>query len=943
MKRFRILVVAFWVLGSLPLFAVMATKEPIEVTQPDGTKLTLYLHGDEYNNYLTDAQGVPMRQLENGVYVQDRQMRQAVGMQRPAQRAPQAVQASFPLKGEIRSVVILVNFSDLSFVTPNANAEFTRLLNEQGYSDNGGTGSARDYFLASSMNQFQPTFDVYGPYTLAHPMKYYGERNGDYNDRNASEMIKEACRLAEYDGVDFSQYDLDNNGVVDNIFVYYAGHNEAEGGGANTIWPHRSAVWNSPTYSGKQIYDYACTSELKGSSGSRMCAIGTFCHEFGHVLGLPDMYHTESSDTYTVGDWDIMCSGSYNNGSRTPPVYTAFERFMLGWSVPEQLDTIGPVLVEPLETSNKAYLVAVNKHNLLPKSPNPAEYFLIENRQQVGWDAPDNCLPGTGLLISHITFTIGAYTNNTFNNGKPLGFDIVEAHGQTTYYSTAADTYPGLNGITVFTPVLNNGTILAESRCTGIMVNPDLSVTFQYGMPAGTGFELNPESFSTFTTTYDRRIKESEIQELTINGTKLPADSVIISLSNRNFEIGVDSVWLGAGKSFVDTVRADSTYHRVIQLRHTPSRQNCKTLTTILRVSTSDNIIQSQMSLVGTAPRPIYITEVKSLPATDITPYMFTANWEQQTDAENYYLTLYQLLENPSKKVQGFEQFDTPTAVQAAGWSSNFLNLVTNPVQEGQRALLFRTTGDMLYSEKYPMPVTELSVWVSNTYSNVAGQETGGTLEVTAFDGEDNEFVLETLKTTRNTKDLTLHYTFEEASNYRYFRIAYTHKGGNGGVVIDNFTAQMTHTLKYLYQGEDLPLYADNETEYRFSGLTPGDTYYYQVQCSEEKGCEKHYSPISDVVSVTLPWGTDNARQFTIAHRGEDGLVAYFPTTPNAEKKIFLYSVAGQLLTVIDLPTDGVGSIDLPTADLEKGKLYLAKYCYEDQMKRKDLYAKFIY
>ena len=131
-----------------------------------------------------------------------------------------------------------------------------------------------------------------------------------YYDTHVARMIVEACNLVADQGVDMTQYDTDNDGRLDNVFVYYAGHNEAEGAASNTIWPHRSVVTTGDRVQGKLIYDYACTSELRGSAGTSMCGIGTFCHEFGHVLGLPDYYDTERSGAYTIGSWDIMCSGS---------------------------------------------------------------------------------------------------------------------------------------------------------------------------------------------------------------------------------------------------------------------------------------------------------------------------------------------------------------------------------------------------------------------------------------------------------------------------------------------------------------------------------------------------------------------------------------------------------------------------------------------------------
>ena len=102
-------------------------------------------------------------------------------------------------------------------------------------------------------------------------MSYYGGNDSDGNDKNPRQMVIDACTQAFNNGVDFAQYDTDNDGYVDNVFIYYAGYNEAEGASANTVWPHRWTLANAnTTFNGKIVYDYACTSELKGKSGTNM-------------------------------------------------------------------------------------------------------------------------------------------------------------------------------------------------------------------------------------------------------------------------------------------------------------------------------------------------------------------------------------------------------------------------------------------------------------------------------------------------------------------------------------------------------------------------------------------------------------------------------------------------------------------------------------------------
>lgn len=928
------------------LFAVQATQEPLIVTQSDGTKLELYLHGNEFAHYYATKDGVPMERNTAGDYVVSLPAkRKALGA-----KMPEAVQATFPLQGKVRSIAILVNYTDVQFVTPNAKAAFTALLNEEGYAVNGGTGSAKDYFKACSNGLFNPQFDVYGPYTLSHDQAYYGANTATSSSAHAREMITEACLLAEKDGVDFSIYDEDGNGVVDNIFVYYAGYNEAEHGGENTVWPHRSAIYNGPTVSGKQIYDYACTSELRGNSEAVMCGIGTFCHEFSHVLGLPDLYVTTENEnggnTYTVGSWDIMSSGNYNNEGRTPPAYSAFERFMLGWLAPKQLTIPNNYTLEPIETGNTAYLIAQGTHNLNAAAPNPAEYFLVENRQYVGWDAGKGAIPGVGLLITHITYNATTYSNNTFNNSRPLGYDIVEAYSKNPTASSASDTYPGTAGVTAFLPQLNAGLVLNEQLLSGIKELSDGSVMFHYGLEDGTGFTFSPNTLETMVSTYDNRVIEYGVQEFEINGAGLTTDSVVLSVSSSFFEIGIDGVWQGVGSSYMEKVEADRTYHRTVQIRHTPRRQSCTAISGTFRVATTDGLMLNQLSLSGQAPRPTYITQVQALEATEITPYSFVANWEVQQDAEYYYLTLYKLYDEPSAIVQSFEKFTSYAAIELENWSSNFINQVTGEVGDGQYALAFRKTGDRVTSEVYPYPISGVSFWLSNTYIPVDGQTTGGVfvLEARSENG-DWEIVDDNIRILRTTRNVIKTFDFAEDAGYVQFRLTYEHIGATGGAVIDAFKARMSKRIEYVYKGNEQKIFNDRaqiSQSLHLNGLQSATTYYYQLQCGEEKGCNTHTTSLGNTIQVTTPWGVESDRQFTVVHVAENGLFAFLPVASDGTMSIQIYHSDGRLICSVSVP-NRENSVQLPTDALQHGVLYLAKYSTESKMNRKDLWAKFIY
>jgi len=469
MKKFLYLLTII-VISTNFAFAVPAKPLIIKILQKNGTEISIQLHGDEHFNFKTTEDGILITENSNGIFeyakinekgkifstgvlAKNKEVRSKeetsflnginnnvneisikIRNER-AEQKKQLIKANAPTAtsaiGE-KGIVILVSFSDEAFVTPDANTAFTNLLNQQGYNEHNAVGSARDYFIACSNSIFKPNFDVYGPYTLPQTLNYYGQNDSWGYDKNANQMIIDACNLAYGAGVDFSQYDTDGNGYVDNVFVFYAGYSEASGAPSNTIWPHRSAIWSKPVYNGVKVYDYACASELKGASiadGTEMAGIGTFAHEFSHVLGLPDLYNTSNSSDRNLGFWDLMDSGCYNGPKKNgdvPAMYSAYEMFYLSWFTPEILTKCDDYSLEPLEnTQKKAYLVAKgNTHNLNGKNPNPIEFYMIENRQRNSFDS---YLPGAGLLITRINYNSSTWNSNTINNSTKKGVEIMKA------------------------------------------------------------------------------------------------------------------------------------------------------------------------------------------------------------------------------------------------------------------------------------------------------------------------------------------------------------------------------------------------------------------------------------------------------------------------------------------------------------------------------------
>jgi hypothetical protein len=221
---------------------------------------------------------------------------------------------------------------------------------------------------------------------------------------------------------------------------------------------------------------YACTSELSGNEleSSGMCGIGTFCHEFSHVLGLPDLYATNSSKHKTMGDWDILDYGPYNNEGRTPPSYSAYERFFMDWMTPEVINEDGNYKLEDLKISNKAYLISANnQHNLVGVNPDPKEFYLMEYRDTIGWD---KFIPGNGMLVTKINFDESRWFDNIVNNNpSTMGVDIIEADGIQYGDAKPGDLFPGSANVTAFTA-------FSDHRITDITLTSD-TITFNIGIP----------------------------------------------------------------------------------------------------------------------------------------------------------------------------------------------------------------------------------------------------------------------------------------------------------------------------------------------------------------------------------------------------------------------------------------------------------------------------
>jgi len=923
MKKIGLLISAC--LCCITAFAVMATPEPIQVVEADGSTRMVRLMGDEFHSYYTDLQGTPLRRNAQGMWVADPTVAEvpaAAQQARRAARAPKTGNNGFPLTGSPKSVVILVNFSDLKFqFTLN---DYERMLNESGYSTNGGVGSARDYFIACSDSLFQPQFDCYGPVNLSKGYAYY--------DQYTAKMVVEACNLVADQGVDMAQYDTDGDGKLDNVFIYYAGHNEAEGGPSSSIWPHRSVVTTGDRVDGKLIYDYACTSELRGSSGKAMCGIGTFCHEFGHVLGLPDYYDTGYTQ-YTVGTWDIMCSGSYNGNGKTPPSYTAGERFQLGWLTPVQLSKAGTYTLEPLTNGkHQVYLIAKGDHNLSFGSASPSEYWLLENRQRVGWDAPSTCLPGTGMLIWHIDYLASAWSSNVPNNYIPLRYHVEEAGGRKGY-SADSDPYPGSKNVTTFTPTLHSGEMLEQPLTDIAQVGQNITFTFK-----SNGFMFVPATMPVIASTYITETKKAYTPgyKLRIVGEHLdPNQDVSISPSSSSFNISKDSItWTsGTFNTLNATVNADSTMEQDIWVRYAPKKQVCDEQRGTISVRQGSAV--GTLVVFGTSPRPVLIEAPDITTIENVTPTTFTVNWTPQDDAEYYYVTMYHMEEGTESTVESFEGFDDEATVAESGWSTSFYRTTTKAKEQGAVSMWFKENSEWMLTPIYSNPVVELSMWLNapaTTDSDV------GLIYLVGYSDTSID-TLDIIHITKNTKKYTYRKTFTEEQGYRRFRLDYAQVGGEG-VCLDAFTTTFNQKTVYTYKGRERTILAEEGYEQLYAyDLIPNTTYYVRLQCSEEKGCEEHLSELSMPVAITTKEGSgiDGSR---LTYDPELHAV-YLPQSLTSGS-VGIYTTEGQLVKTIPVSAT-INIVPLPVNEMQHGAIYIIKYLPNDNMRRGQPWIKILF
>ena len=491
MNKTILLLLSFYV-SVCTAMAVPAHKGKVSVKQPDGSTVTIRLHGDEYMSFTTTEDGYTVVKNDKGYYcyavkqgstltttdivAHDSNMRDAKETAFLAQQAKMqhadmtAEQLEFKKRSQalwngpkkvkngasaynysnFKGLIILVEYSDRPFQRSDANAFYNDMMNAhnfEGYYEENSTrftqctGSVRDYYYDNSNGIFDPTFDVVGPIQVSKVT------TDAHKTSNFYPIAKEALQKAN-DQVNYADYDTDNDGAVDMVYFIVSGYgSNYDGNNQDYLWPYASdlsyySYVDGLKFDNKRFGRYACSVEMGGYEEyadypdySYIDGIGTICHEFSHVLGLADHYDTnyeEDGESNDPGEWDVMSGGSYLNNSRTPAGYNAYEKYSLGFlSTLNYINEENEYTLNPLNTSNEALRLntKVNK-----------EFFILENRQKTEWD---KYLPGHGMLIWRVDSTNTAVWRDNEVNCNPNHnyFELLRAKNGKG--AKASDAFPG--------------------------------------------------------------------------------------------------------------------------------------------------------------------------------------------------------------------------------------------------------------------------------------------------------------------------------------------------------------------------------------------------------------------------------------------------------------------------------------------------------------------
>jgi len=470
-----------------------------------------------------------------------------------------------------KAIAIMLNFTDEDFDSGHDKAHYEQLLN-------GTTGNTfRTYYREVSYGQFDVEVDVVGPFASSHHLAYYGgdDHGLDTGDgpipRNICEMAREAVQLAD-PTVDFSQYDIDDDNIIDALFIIHAGPGQEQSGVSTDIWSHKSNIFPGESVDGVTAFPYSTEPE----NGK----VGVFAHEFGHVLGLPDLYDTDDDgsggDSSGIGQWGIMASGSWNGfpSGSSPAHFCAWSKIVLGW--------VDPIIVTSDVSLTRIEIPPVENNSVVYKiwAHDPAqdtdEYFLVENRQKLGYDS---ALPGDGILIWHIDESVTTVNDNP--NHLLVDLEEYDNYDGTQELQTknglSEATDPWENTVTGFRDSTDPNSYSYNGSTTGVWVwnisnisgDNNMSIGFKeiYSGPTEI-FISDPVSNTTIKPVYDFVLNDTYFPDEDVGYDNEGNNGSFILESRRNgtsdpWEIVSPQVpreWIGGVKGVINCTMLEEGY-----------------------------------------------------------------------------------------------------------------------------------------------------------------------------------------------------------------------------------------------------------------------------------------------------------------------------------------------------------------------------------------------
>ena len=717
------------------------------LNQSDGTTVTVQAVGNAFNHALLTTDGLMVALGDDGDYyynssltglttvrahdINKRTASETVFIEaqrshltmphkefKPIQNRPifgvggSNAESGVPAQGTRKVPIILVEYQDKKF--KNTREQIIQAMLT-------GNTSVQQYFRDQSNGEYDPDFEVFGIYTLSQNRSYYGGNDSGGNDKGLGSMVTEACQMAAADGVSFSPFDTNNDNFCDVVIIIYAGVGEAQASYSvpSAIWPCNWTLQSASYYglggngafrpngSGPYVNTFAVFNEVHGSNdnGSTIDGIGTFCHEFGHCLGLPDFYDTNYGGHYGMGYWDIMDTGCYANDTYTPVGYSAYEKNFMGW-IDYVIPSPGTYYTLPIWNQKNE---DTDKALFLQSDINGNEYFIIENRRQQGWD---RYLPAQGLLIHHITFSASRWEANTPNNQNIQLVTIMPADNTLSTNNESGDTWPR-NGKTEFTDsstpaaklnMTASGNISGNAGYLGkpvteMVINGDGTASFWYMKGAITDptIQVSTDNLNCGAT----KVNSSITKAFTVNGFALTGN-INLTLNDPNGVFAVNPTVISSGNA-ANGVNVTVTF--------SPTAVQHYNATLTLTSDGAENVV---VNLEGQGLIESYTPVMLPADSAHINLTEFRADWTDQTPEQNVESYTLEVMTKPDGPVpvEGgvCDLTDVDAVVNDSGTLPNVATTATDYLPDGWNA------ENILYVNNGYVITGVSSSWWSTTY-----------------------------------------------------------------------------------------------------------------------------------------------------------------------------------------------------------------------------------